>query len=260
MVVAALSAAGLSIAGQSQEATITQVVKDVQLLPPQATVRPAVVNDRVGEGCRVLTGADSRAELIFEDQTVARLSASSIFGFKGVRNLDLGDGAVLLQVPRSVKGAKITASGVSAAVTGITGMFESHPGVYKFLVLEGTGRVYRRNHLGDSVLVRAGQMVIGDPNSPVSDPVDFDIGRFLQTSQLIINFAPLPSETLMAQESQKQRRAKSRKTLIDTNLVIFGGGTLVSVLDPRHPAGTDRAVSQSPSPTPAPTAISSIKD
>jgi hypothetical protein len=32
-------------------------------------------------------------------------------------------------------------------------------------------------------------------------------------------------------ESQKQQREKSTKTLADTNLVIFGGGTQVSVTD-----------------------------
>jgi len=248
----AIAPARSTIAAQLKEATVTQVVNDVHLLSGQSTLRPALVNDNVAEGTTVLTGEGSRAELIFKDQTVTRLGPGTIFSFKdGTRNLNLGDGAVLVQVPQSVKGARINALGVTAAITGVTGMFEYHPGVCKFLVLEGTGRLYRRNHFGDSVLVRAGQMAIGNPSAAVSDPVEFDIGRFLRTSRLIIDFPPLRSETLMAHESQKQQREKSKKALIDTNLVIFGGGTLVSLVDPRY------AVSPAARPTPAPSPTAS---
>ena len=109
-------------------------------------------------------------------------------------------------------------------------MIEYHPGVYKFLVLEGTGRLYRPGHLGDSVLVRAGQMVFGNPDAALSDPVDVDIDRFMKTSRFITDFPPLRSEKSIMAESQKQQREKSNKTLIDTNLVIFGGGTQVSLI------------------------------
>jgi hypothetical protein len=73
-------------------------------------------------------------------------------------------------------------------------------------------------------------MVIGNPDATVSDPVDVDIGRFITTSRFITDFPPLRSEKSILAEGQKQQREKSRKTLIDTNLVIFGGGTLVSLV------------------------------
>jgi hypothetical protein len=60
--------------------------------------------------------------------------------------------------------------------------------------------------------------------------VDFDIARFVKTSRFVVDLPPLRSEKLIAAESQKQQQEKSKKTLIDTNLVIFGGGTRVSVL------------------------------
>jgi hypothetical protein len=96
--------------------------------------------------------------------------------------------------------------------------------------LEGTGRLYRPGHVGDSVLVGPGQLVMGNPNAAVSDPADFDIARFVKTSRFIVDLPSLRSEKLLAAESQKQQQEKSKKTLIDTNLVIFGGGTRVSVL------------------------------
>src|SRR5437899_293530 len=97
-VAALLIVAGSTIAAPLREATITHVVGDIQLLQEHGTLHPALMNENVGEGTTVLTGGDSRAELTFADQTVARLGASTIFSFKGgSRNLNLVDGAVLLQ-------------------------------------------------------------------------------------------------------------------------------------------------------------------
>jgi hypothetical protein len=160
-----------------------------------------------------------------------RLAANTSFSFKnGTHDLNLTEGAVLIQSPKAANGATIHAATVAAAITATTTMLEYRPGVYKFLVLEGTGRLYRPGHLGDSVLVEPGQLVMGNPSAAVSDPVDFDIARFVKTSRFIADFAPLRSDKQIASERQKQQQEKSKKTLIDTNLVIFGGGTRVSVL------------------------------
>lgn len=250
----ALLASGLNAATR-EEARLTQVSKDVQLVDPNDAVRPATVNDTVGEKTVVRTGVDSRAELTFPDQTIVRLAANTALSFKdGTRNLNLSEGAVLVQAPKKAKRAKVQGGSVSAAIKGTTVMFEYHPGVCKFLVLEGTGRLYRPGHLGDSVLVGPGQMVIGNPSSALSDPVDFDIARFLKTSRFIVDLPPLGSEKLMASECEKQAREKSKKNLIDTNLVIFGGGTLVSLTNPpaANAAGPAAGESSTPTPTPSP--------
>jgi hypothetical protein len=68
-----------SEAARLKEARVTQVVKDVKLLPGQAAPRPAQVRDEVRDGTAVRTGVESRAELTFTDQTLARLGANSIF-------------------------------------------------------------------------------------------------------------------------------------------------------------------------------------
>jgi ferric-dicitrate binding protein FerR (iron transport regulator) len=218
-------------AASLNEVRITRVNNHVQLLHPMAAARLASVNDSVDEDTIVRTGKDSRAELTFPDQTVVRLAANTSFSFKnGTHDLNLAEGAVLIESPKGSNGATIHAATVAAAITGTASMLEYRPGVYKFLVVEGTGRLYRPGHLGDSVLVGPGQLVMGNPNAAVSDPVDFDIARFMKTSRFIVDLPPLRSEKLIAAESQKQQQAKSKKTLIDTNLVIFGGGTRVSVL------------------------------
>src|SRR5204862_1654134 len=158
-------------------------------------------------------------------------AAHTAFDFNhGTRGLNLKEGAVLVQAPKEATGATIHAGSVAAAVAGTTVMIEYHPGFYKFLVLEGTARSYRPGHLGDSVLVRAGQMVFGNSEAALSDPVDFDIDRFMKTSRFITDFPPLRNEKSIVAERQKQEREKSNKLLLDTNLVIIGGGTQVSVI------------------------------
>ncbi len=241
------------LAGTPPTAQITKIIHEVHLLGHDAQPQPACLDERVGDGTVVKTGGESGAELIFTDQTVARLGSNSVFSFaSGTRNLNLEAGAMLLQVPKTARGPRIQTAGVAAAIAGTTVMFECHATVYKFLVLQGTGRLFRPGHLGDSVLVRAGQMVIGQPNTPLSDPVDFDIERFLKTSHFLVDFAPLRSDGLMASESLKQQKAKTKRTLIETNLVIFGGGTAVSLLDPTQRDVTDKAAPSSNATPPPP--------
>src|SRR5437016_4139497 len=256
-------------AAQLKEAQVTQVVKDVKLLPTGAAARPATVNDEVRDGIAVRTGVDSRSELKFTDQTLARLGDNTLFSFaEGTRNLNLQDGAMLLRVPKGAGGAKISSSAVTAAITGTTVMVETHAltkknkdSYYKFIVLEGTARLYLPGRLGESTLVKAGQMIIMRPNSKmIPEPVDVDIQKITQSSLLITDFpTPLGSEALIAFEKTKQSEQKNSGQLYETNLAIYGGGTNVVVTDPNT---VDLAVTaesnaaQSPSPTPTPTPTS----
>ena len=212
-------------AASTNEARVTRVKNHVQLADSKNAAHRASVSDIIHEETVVRTGKGSRAELGFSDETVVRIAAHTGFDFnRGTRGLNLREGA------KEANGATIHAGSVAAAVAGTTVMIEYHPGFYKFLVLEGTARSYRPGHVGDSVLVRAGQMVFGNPETALSDPVDVDIDRFMTTSRFITDFPPLRSQKSIVGESQKQQREKSNKILIDTNLVIFGGGTQVSVV------------------------------
>jgi hypothetical protein len=224
-------------AASASEARVTLVKNHVHLEDSKSAARPVSVNDIIHEQTVVRTGNESRGELAFSDETIVRLAGRTAFDFNhGTRSLNLREGAVLIQAPKGAHGVTIHAGNVAAGVAGTTVMIEYHPGVYKLLVLEGTGRLYRPGHLGDSILVAPGQMVIGNPGEAVSEPVDVDIDRFLKTSRFIADFPPLRSEKSIVAESRKQQREKSNKSLVATNLVIFGGGTQVSVTDQGQPA------------------------
>lgn len=239
-----------------REARITQVIKDVKLLPGQAAPRPASVSDTVRGDTAVRTGAESRAELTFGDLTIARLGANTIFSFnEGTRTVDLAGGAILLRVPKGSGGAKIQTAAVTAAITGTTVMVEYHPHSFaKYLVLEGTMRVYLKGQLGESVLMYPGQMMILNPNATrLSAVLDFDLERLLRTALLLQ--PPIGSENLMANAQQMQLEKKAAGELIDTNLVIFGRGTLVTLTDPQSLDVIDKKTAAVTLPTPTPTAI-----
>src|SRR5437764_2532247 len=192
-----LAAFASANAAELKEARVTQIVRDVKLLPNAAPARLAVVNDPVRDGTAVRTGVESRTELMFSDATLARLGANTIFSFtEGTRNLELTDGAMLLRVPKNAGGAKINTAAVTAAITGTTVMLEFHKNSYvKFIVLEGTGRIFLPNRVGESVLVHAGQMLITKPDAKnLSNPVDIDIRKLRKTSRLITGFRKMGSE------------------------------------------------------------------
>jgi len=238
-----------------KEARVTQVVKDVKILSSQGGPRPATVSDTVRGDTAVRTGAESRAELTFGDLTIARLGANTIFSFnEGSRTVDLGNGAILLRVPKGSGGAKIQTAAVTAAITGTTVIAEYHPKSFaKYLVLEGTMRIYLKGVLGESILLNPGQMLIVNPNAKrLPDPVDFDLERLLKTSLFIQGYRPLPSDPLMAAVQHGQLEQKAAGELIDTNLVIFGRGTLVTLTDPQSSDVVDRKTAAVTLPTAAP--------
>src|SRR5258708_10671931 len=129
---------------------------------------------------------------------------------------------------------------------------------YKFIVLEGTARLYLPGRLGESTLVKAGQMIIMRLDSKmIPEPVDVDIQKITQSSLLITGFGPLGSETLIAFERTKQNEQKNSGQLIETNLVIYGSGTNVVLADPNTvdvaiSAESNAAQSPTPPPTPPP--------
>ena len=237
----------VAVGRDQPEIRVTAAVKDVQIFSPDGARHAARVNEVLRDGSTVRTGVSSRAEVTFADQCVARLESSTALSFKANGPIiELKEGAILVQASRDASGAKIQIANFAAGIKDTTVVFESYPSHYKFLVLAGTGRLYRPAHLGDSILVEPGQLVFGRPDGPLTDPVDFDIGRYMKTCRFVVDFAPLRSAALIAGESEKQHQQKTKKNLIDTNLVIFGNGPLVSIVDPAKVEAIDRATAAAP--------------
>ena len=180
----------LAHAAQLQEARVTQVVSDVKLLPQQAAPRPAAMNDPVREGTAVRTGTQSRSELTFADQTITRLGANTIFSVnRGTRVMNLGEGAMLFQVPKGSGGATVKTAAITAAITGTTGIGENHSAtaenpkpVIKWFCLEGKIVLMLTNGSDESVELLAGQMIVTD-GTYLPRPMFFDIGAMVASSR-----------------------------------------------------------------------------
>ena len=225
-------------AALSKEPRVTRVVNDVKLFAPQAAPHPAAVSDSVRDGDAIRTGAASRSELTFAEQTIVRLGAKTLVSFSdGTRTMNLGEGAMLFQIPEGAGGVKIKTAAITTTSTGATGIIERHAQFYvKVLVLEGTVRCYLANQIGESLLVQPGQILITKPDvTALPDPAHFDIARAMKTCLLIHEFQPLLSQRLIESEEQKQLNLITKGTYIPSNLVIVGRGTLLSLDNPTPP-------------------------
>ena len=231
-------------AAKLEEARVTQAVKDVKLSSPQGKPRRIAVGESVRSGDAIETGVTGRSELTFADQTIARLGAKTNISFSnGTRTVDLGEGAMLFQIPKNAGHLKIKTAAIAAESTGATGIIERHSQSYvKMLVLEGTVRCYLTNRLGESLLLQPGQILIAKPDvSTLPEPADFDIAREMKTCLLIREFPPLLSQRRIESEEQKQLKLIAKGTYIPSNLVILGRGTQVTLVN---------AASTTPSPKP----------
>ena len=220
-----------SAAGPLTSAEITKIINRVSLIEPAKGARPAVVRDVIKDDRGLQTGARSRSELLFQDNTLTRVGAETFFSFKtGTRDLTLEKGSMLLQVPKGLGGAKIHTAAVTAAITGTTIMMEYSPGQYlKVLVLEGSLRL-SRNGSGDSLVLPPGKMVIMRPDAKkIPDPIDVDLAQIVRTS-ILVNFPGsniLPSMPLIQAAINDQAKELTKGTLVPTNLVMGYGTNVV---------------------------------
>lgn len=239
----ALLLTSTALAGPLQQAEINKIVNDVRVVDArQSSTRPAAVRDVIKGELAVRTGVDSRAELLFQDNTLTRLGAGALFSFQpGTREMTLDRGTMLLQVPKGLGGARIRAAAVTAAITGTTIMLENIPGDHvKVLVLEGQMKLSLNSRFGQSVVLNPGRMaIIGVTDRQMPKPVAVDLGKVVKTSVLIdpAKFSgtkkktsePLPSMGLIQKEIATQSAAKANGQLAETRVSIEGGSARIAV-------------------------------
>ena len=242
-------------AAKLEEARVTQVVNDVKLGSLQAAPRRVAVGESIRGGDAIDTGLTGRSELTFADQTIARLGAKTNVSFSHeTGTVDLGEGAILFQIPKRGGRLKIKTAGIAVASKGATAIIERHGQFYvKVLVLEGTVRCYLTKRVGESLLLQPGQILIAKPNvTALPEPADFDIAREMRTCLLVREFQPLPSQRRIEAEEQKQLKMITKGRYIPSNLVILGRGTQVTLANassetpPRKPPTKTGRQSQTP--------------
>ena len=246
-----VAAIRLANADALKEARVSQVIQDVRLLEAHGAPHAAAVNDKVIFGSAVRTGVESRAELTFNDLTITRLGANTIFSFTaGARQAELTQGAILLQVPPNAPPVKANTTAVTVAVMGGTALLSTGP-PSKFMVLEGNGEIYPIGHPEKAVTIHAGEMVLAE-GGHVNKPEKFDVKLVLATSPLVTDFAPLANLplilTVVNQQTAEQQVVVSNpppyKSTIDTIDVTSQSTTANPVVV--------EAVTSTPTPAPPP--------
>jgi len=216
-------------AAELEEAQVTQVVQDVKVVPSNAAARPAAVNETVRKGNAVQTGAQSRSELTFKDQTITRLGEKTTFNVGGEgRSIELGSGQFLLYVPKKAGGAKIKMGPVTAAITGTTVLGNVAPsGIVQFTVLEGSSCINLPG-VGQSLFVQAGQMVVYDPvYGRLENPVEVDLQQQL-SSPLVKDFRQLPSAGLIDEAIQNLHLAAASDEDLENAVRAAGAASIRS--------------------------------
>lgn len=213
-------------------AKVTQVQNSVLLQEGQAPVeRPAVVGDMV-QGTRTLvTGKKSRAELLFNDNTIARLGSNSVFSFKpGTRDIELKSGFLLLHTPKGHGGAKIKTPTAAASVLGTTIMLSALPdGGQKLVVLEGTASI---TFNGVTQTVSAGQLVFLTPGGGMSPPINIDLAKLVSSSGLMNGLGgSIGSENLINEAIQGQTEQIADGELENSGFTIGGDDSGLNVVN-----------------------------
>jgi hypothetical protein len=171
-------------------------VGDVQLLNPAAgegSKVPASLNQTVTKDNVVITGDRSRAEMKFNDASVARLGQFTVFSFKeGTRDIDLKRGSALLHVPKGMGRTQITTAALSAAITGTTVLFQTFEAYTAIYVYEGTVEA------GGRVIGSGQVMFIQDGKIWVEA---FDVKTGVTTAALFTRFMDSPENTPFTLES-----------------------------------------------------------
>lgn len=231
---AALIFPSLLQAAALKEAEVTRIINDVRLVPAQRSPSAAKVGDKISGQTALATGAQSRAELRFPDQTLTRLGSNSLFRLDSKsRDINLEKGVMLLQVPKQLGGATVRTAAITAAVTGTTVMMEYSPeGFVKIIVLEGEVDVFLNEQRSVIRTISAGDMLITKPDATsLPAPVQVDLQRLRRTSKLLNakDFSALGNEKQLQEALQQQNQKKEKGELLETAYLLQGRGTSVTL-------------------------------
>src|SRR5687767_1821028 len=220
-VLAAALAAGVAFAAPLTQSTVTEVIKEVNVLPPgAATATPAKLNALVKAPERVRTGAESRTELTAPDRTITRIGANTVFSFETAgRVINLERGSILFHSPKGAGGGTVKSGGASAAILGTTLIVAATPdGGFKVIVLEGRARITLPN--GTTANLDAGQMVFVLPAGAGFSPVlNINLERLVAGSLLVGGFSrELPSAERINTAVKKQSRQIEKGRAVDTGI------------------------------------------
>ncbi|MBD1821309.1 hypothetical protein H6F51_02095 [Cyanobacteria bacterium FACHB-DQ100] len=215
----ALAASDLLTRGE-----VYKLTNRAQLLQNNRPARPARLADVLAPQDAIRTAARSRAELLFNEGSLARIGSNAIFRFiPGMRGFQLRNGTALIMSPPTTVATRIeTLEGQAIAelppsAVDVPSTSEQFPprSLAMAIVVDGTNNKAQFFNLtnnpirildakGNSVLLNAGQTVAVQ-NGVIGQVQTFDLRRFYQTSSLALGLAPGQEATIAAESARVQQ-------------------------------------------------------
>lgn len=171
-------------------------------LKPPKTEKAAETETKIQAQHYLRTAISSRAELLFDNGTVARLGALTHFHFDSTHSdYNITEGEALFVFPKGKGGSTVSAGSVSAGILGTTVYLKRNRREVEYICLEGKCKI------GALILGPGDRLVFRGSKPLYSAPKkSFDIRRFIRTNKLFTEFQkPLPSQGLIETEALKQK-------------------------------------------------------
>lgn len=217
-------------------AEVYKLVNKVQLLLNDRPPRPAKLSDIMAPQDSLRTATRSRAELLFNEGSVARIGANAIFRFiPGMRGFQLRNGtALIMSRPTTVATRIETLEGQAVAEIPPTSPDVAPPvgtppiapaqtpdvrSLAMIIQVDGPSKKVNFFNMtnipikvldsrGNSVLLSAGQTVTF-LNGTLGPVQTFDLGRFYQTSGLAAGLGPGQESLILQEPPQVQQTLKT---------------------------------------------------
>ena len=227
-----------------EQAEVKKAINVVSLLPQDVRAAPG---DIVKGDTALQTGGYSRAELQFPDLTITRVGSNALFRFiTGTREIILDSGTMLFSSPKGAGGGKVQAGAITAAVTGSDFMI-SNVGKVKVICLSHKVAVYFTANPRVRVELLPGQMldIAAGANRKMPPVTTINLGKLLASSMLTESggFGSLPSQPILAQNTDKQRKAfgLAKASLTSESAEMVRSTTAVTDNPPSQPPQTAAA-------------------
>jgi hypothetical protein len=159
----------------------------------------------------------ARAELEFNDRSIARLGANTVFSFTPQsRDFKFEKGVLLFQVPKGQGTTRIATPAATCAIVGTTVQLAKIGSIYKFMVLEGEMNITKN---GKTYNLKAGEFLTFDEEQEeLPQILPFLVGELLNDKGNLVNgfsHRKLPSLDLIAEVRETQRGYEIVKTVDD---------------------------------------------
>lgn len=179
-------------------ADIQSLLRQVRLQPQNRSPHPAQVRERMTPGDALSTARSSRADLRFNDGSLARVGELALFRFfPNTRRFNLSNGTALLLIPPGRGTTNVTTPNVSAGIRGSALFVRVDQQTNTTIVgaLTNSGITVTDNGTNRIVELKAGQLAVVDPKG--LRLFDFDLTTFYQTSDLVrgLNLDRKPSNS-----------------------------------------------------------------